>query len=193
MLQADKDDPQMNPRWWLACNYEPVAKSDDDLAWELRGQGTKCLTENDVFTAEGQAQQTGKASPTAKKWAEMMTDRYDELSGKEPIFGELRNVMDLCIVAALIDQHGLVEKAGCSLSVLTNNTSDVLMPRYWNAPKTVPPQCSFLMHGNRLTVTASGGVQIALFDVATKTETNDAVKQAREGVGKPTSNNWWWN
>jgi hypothetical protein len=101
--------------------------------------------------------------------------------------------MDLCIVAALIDQHGLVEKAGCSLSVLTNNTSDVLMPRYWNAPKTVPPQCSFLMHGNRLTVTASGGVQIALFDVATKTETNDAVKQAREGVGKPTSNNWWWN
>ncbi|MCH5374715.1 MAG: DUF1598 domain-containing protein, partial [Planctomycetes bacterium] len=25
------------PRWWLACNYEPLARSEDKLVWELRG------------------------------------------------------------------------------------------------------------------------------------------------------------
>ncbi len=193
MLRTAKDDPEMNPRWWLACNYEPVAKSDDDLAWELRGQGVKCLTEDDVFTADGQAQQTGKSSPTAKAWADMMTDQYDALSRMEPVFGELRNVMDLCIVAAVIDQNRLLERAGCSLSLLTNSTSDLLMPRYWNAPKTVPPQCSFFRHGKGLTVTASGGVEIALFDVATQTQTNDAIERTRQSAGQPTGNKWWWN
>jgi hypothetical protein len=193
MLQAGKDDGQVNPRWWLACNYEPVAKSEDNLAWELRGQGVKCLTEDDVFAADGTAKQTGKASPTAQKWADKMTDRYDELSAKEPIFGELRNIMDLCIVAALLDQNGLAETAGASLALLTNSSSDVLMPRHWNAPKSVPPQCSFLRTGNRWIVTASGGVQIALFDVATHTETVNTIKQVRDGAGKPASNSWWWN
>ena len=52
-----------NPRWWMACNYEPVAKSEDGLAWELRGQGVKCMTENDIIAADGTAQATGKSQP----------------------------------------------------------------------------------------------------------------------------------
>ena len=42
-----------NPRDWLACNYQPVAKADDGLAWELRGQGVKCLTEDDIVAQDG--------------------------------------------------------------------------------------------------------------------------------------------
>src|SRR5690606_25999481 len=34
-----------NPRWWLACNYDSIAKSENGLAWELRGPGVKTLTE----------------------------------------------------------------------------------------------------------------------------------------------------
>jgi hypothetical protein len=193
LMKSGGKDTRDNPRWWLACNYEPVAKSEDNLAWELRGQGVKCLTEDDIFAADGSAQQTGKASPMAQKWADMMTDRYDELSVKEPIFGELRNAMDLCVVAALIDQYDLTAQAGCPLTLLTNSDSEVLMPRHWNAPTTVPPQCSFLSAGKRLIVSASGGVKITLFDVATRTETNEAIKQVREGVSKPTGGSWWWN
>ena len=62
---------ELNPRWWLACNYEPVAKSEDGLAWELRGQGVKCLTEDDVIADDGD----GRSGPAAQvllaqKWAD---------------------------------------------------------------------------------------------------------------------------
>ncbi|MHB8970400.1 MAG: DUF1598 domain-containing protein [Pirellulaceae bacterium] len=193
LLKTGAKDPNVNPRWWLACNYEPVAKSDDNLAWEVRGQGVKCLTEDDAFAADGTVKQTGKASPTAQQWADMMTERFDELTAKEPVFGQLRNVMDVCIVAALIDQHELVAQAGGSFPILTGTANDLLMPAHWFAPKTVPPQCSFLKTRAGWVVTASGGVQIESFRIASRVETSDAVKQVRDGVVRPTSNTWWWN
>src|SRR6185295_18149601 len=36
----------MMPRWWLACNYEPLAKSEDGLSWEIRGPDVKAMTED---------------------------------------------------------------------------------------------------------------------------------------------------
>ncbi len=122
-----------------------------------------------------------------------MTDRFDELTAKESIFGELRNVMDLCIVAAMIDQHELVAQAGGSFPVLTGSASDLLMPEHWFAPKTVPPQCSFLKTRAGWVVTASGGVQIESFRIASRVEISEAVKQVRDGVVRPSGNDWWWN
>ena len=29
------------PRWWMACNYQPLVRSDDRLVWEFRGPGVK--------------------------------------------------------------------------------------------------------------------------------------------------------
>jgi hypothetical protein len=192
MFTSKGKDPQVNPRWWLACNYEPVAKTEDDLSWELRGQGVKCLTEDDAFQADGSVKQTGKASPTAQKWADMMTDRYEELSASEPIFGELRNIMDLCIVAALIDQHDLFGRAGNSFSLLTGSTSDTLVPQSWYAPKSIAPQCSFLRSGKSWVVAASGGIQIESFRIASNVETNSAIQQVRDKAGQ-SGESWWWN
>ncbi len=44
-----------------------------------------------------------KGDPIAKKWADNFTSKLDELSVKDPVFGQLRNVMDLCVVAAIIE------------------------------------------------------------------------------------------
>ncbi len=193
MLKGDPSEVKnVNPRWWMACNYEPVAKSDDNLAWELRGQGVKCLTENDVIAGDGNAQATGQASPIAQKWADTMTEKFDALAAKEPIFGELRNVMDLCVVAAIIDQYDLTSQAGCSLPLLSGSGSE-LTPEHWFAPKTVPPQCSFLKTRAGWVVTASGGVQIESFRVASRVEPSEAIKQVRTSAGTPTGTNWYWN
>ncbi len=104
-----------NPRWWLAATTNRSPKARDGLAWELRGRGVKCLTENDIIAADGSAQPTGKTSTVAQQWADLMTDKYEQLAAQEPVFGELRNVMDLCVVAAVIDQHELAAQAGCDL------------------------------------------------------------------------------
>jgi hypothetical protein len=97
----------MMPRWWMACNYEPLGKSADGLAWEIRGPGVKVMTEDEIIGEDGSVTGTGKVNPVAQKWSTLMTEYYDELAAKEPVFGELRNLMDLCVVAALIKKEGM--------------------------------------------------------------------------------------
>ncbi|HZN32627.1 MAG TPA: DUF1598 domain-containing protein, partial [Pirellulaceae bacterium] len=110
------------PRFWMACNYEPMGRSEDGLAWELRGKGVKVMTEDD-YVAGGKATGTGKANPLAQKWSDLMTEHYDKLAVKEPVFGDLRNLMDLCVVAALIHKEGLLERAILQIPTMQDKDS----------------------------------------------------------------------
>jgi hypothetical protein len=183
----------MMPRWWMACDYEPLGRSEDGLAFELRGRGVKCLTEEEVVAAGGRREGTGKINPAAQKWANEMTSHYNELSQKEAAFGELRNVMDLCVIAALIAKEQLLAKAQCELPTLFG-ASGTLGVASIPAPKTVETQCSAMHTGSEYVFTASGGVQIASWQVADKTELRPAVAQIRLQA-RPTSSTGsvWWN
>lgn len=181
----------MMPRWWMACNYEPLAKSEDGLAWELRGPGVKVMTEDD-FVAGGKATSTGKVNPMAQKWADLMTANYDKLSVKEPVFGDLRNLMDLCVVAALIEKEGLLQKANLSLPTLQGKDSKFELVS-WPAPKTVATQCSVVKRGSEYIITASGGVEINSWDVASKSVMNPAVGDLRGKALATTPGSLWWN
>ncbi len=88
------------PRWWLAPNYEPLRRDNDGLAWEIRGQGVRCLTEQDFLNDAGEKQHSGKSNPIAQKWADTFTQKFDELAREDSSFGQLRNVMDLAVVGA---------------------------------------------------------------------------------------------
>lgn len=180
----------MMPRWWMACNYEPLGKSEDGLAWELRGPGVKVETE-DEFVAGGKAVGTGKENPMAKKWANLMTENYDKLSVKEPVFGDLRNLMDLCVIAALLQKEGLLDKAHLQLPTLQGQESKFGLV-HWHAPKTVATQCSFVKRGGEYIITASGGVEINSWEVASKSVPAPAISAIRtQSLGKTGS--LWWN
>ena len=182
----------MMPRWWLACNYEPLAKSEDGLAWELRGPGVKCMTEDDFIGADGDVKSTGKQNPIALAWAKKMTELYDELSVKESIFGELRNVMDCCVIAALIEKEGLLSKAKLELPTILGSDNNLKLAK-WNAPKHVATQSSFLKAGREFIITASGGVDVTSWEVASKSEVSDKVNKVRSGAKAPAGDAWWAN
>src|SRR5690606_38856741 len=55
------------PRWWLVPDYQPMLVDPSGLAYELRGSGVKCLTEDTVFAAGGGKSQSGKSSPAAQR------------------------------------------------------------------------------------------------------------------------------
>lgn len=192
MLQAARVKPDnMMPRWWLACKYEPLARSEDSLAWELRGPGVQCLTEDEFIAEDGAVKGTGKANPVAAKWAKAMTDQYDDLSKKDAIFGELRNVMDMCVIATLIHKEGLLEKANLQLPNLLGSDSTVTYEAY-AAPKHVPTQSSFLKVGRDYIITASGGVEITSWEVASNTKVEPAIKDLYNRRSAPTEN-WYAN
>lgn len=182
----------MMPRWWLACNYEPLHRSEDGLVWEIRGPGVKAMTEDDAIGADGVAKRTGKQNPVAQQWADMMTERYEDLSKKNAVFGELRNIMDLCVVAAIAHQERLFDRAGCSAPFITDAES-TLATFKWPVPKSLATQCSFIKRSNEYVVTASGGVQVDSFTVASRSEVAPQLKDVREKTGLRGDKAWWWN
>src|SRR5207244_7852927 len=54
MLKRDNSSHEHpTPRWWMACDYEPLGRSEDGLAFELRGRGVKWLAQDGEVDAEG--------------------------------------------------------------------------------------------------------------------------------------------
>ena len=176
----------MTPRWWLASNYEPLAKDANGLAWQLRGQGVKCLTEEDHFNSEGQREKSVQADSLAQQWAQNMTDRYQELAEQDSAFGQLRNVMDLAVVAALINMEGLLDVAGLEIPQLLQTSE----PLRYDVPKTVDAQASFIRQRGKWVVSASGGVQLFPWHVADRSEEVADIAPIREQFATDTSN-WY--
>ncbi len=179
----------MMPRWWLATNYEGVLEAPDKMAFEIRGAGVKCLVEEEFLDAQGKRQGSGKASAPAKQWATAMTNKFNELSAKEAIFGQLRNCMDLAVTAALISKEHLFEKAGCQTPLLLSGSD--LPTAQFNAPKHVASQASLLRKSSSFVITVSGGVEVDSWGVLKKTEPSEKVAAVRGSLGKRKS--WWWD
>ena len=99
-------------RWWFTLHYEAVQASPDHLAFWLQGPGIRVLSENELLTAEGRRVHTGQAEPTNRLFAKSFSDHLEDLARKYPVYGELRNIGDLAVVAFLIRIEGLAEKIG---------------------------------------------------------------------------------
>ncbi len=176
----------MTPRWWLAANYEPLARDAAGLTWQLRGQGVRCITEEDYFDASGQKLNSGKASRAAQRWADTLTERYSELAEHDSAFGQLRNVMDLAVVAALIEKEQLLVTAGLDLPQLLDETPIA----EYATPRQVATKATFIKRRGRYTISASGGVQMLPWHIADRTEEVEGVSDVRSEVS-PDSQRWW--
>jgi hypothetical protein len=179
------------PRWWLTTNYLPLLTDGDGLVWQLRGQGVKAMSENDFLAANGQRKQTGKSSPLVQKWADAMTNKYDDLCVKEPIFGELRNCIDLAVIAALLVKEDLFSKAALELTTLL---SDDRYPTHrYKTPKQVDSKASVVAARDGYIMSASGGVQIDSWSEASRKEISEDLAPVRTLVSEGRGQLWWWN
>ncbi len=179
-----------SPRFWMECNYLPLGRSDDGLTWQLRGTGVKTLVEDGRLDENGKRIATGN-DRLAEKWAETMTDKFDSLAQKEPAFRELRNLMDMSVVAALLAKENLLERSSLEIPLFTDE-SQLPTPGY-NVPKSVPTQCSLVRLTSSWLVTASGGVQVDPWSVVEQSEVLAELNKTRSVAINAPNSQWWWN
>lgn len=179
------------PRFWMECNYEPVAKTADGTVWQIRGQGVKTMTQESHFDKDGKRSTTKKQNRFAVEWAERMTEKFEELSAADPAFGELRNVMDMSVIAAIIKGERLAETVGLEMPEILGMSNAVATPS-WTVPKTVSTECSFVKLSGDWLVSASGGIQLDSWAVAQNKETVDELAQVATKAS-PNADRWWWN
>ncbi len=191
----------MAPRWWLEPKYEPILRDADGMSFELHGT-VQAKTEEDFFTQSGDRKHTGKANPMAQRWADLMTKQYEALSVGEPIFGELRNCIELAVVGALVVKESLPQKAGADLHALFDEPAKSERVSVFSGfstakyvvPKQVPSQASVLQKGRNWIISASGGVSVNSWSIADKTEVSDKVAPVRaKAQPKSETTSWIWN
>jgi hypothetical protein len=149
------------------------------------------MTEDSIIANDGTFEaQSGKENPIASKWAERMTNRYEPLSKAEPVFGQLRNLMDMSVIAALVRKEQLLEKAGLELPTLLGADQNLPLTA-WNPPKSLATECSYIKRGRDYLITASGGVQIDAWRNASEVNVSrslDLLSQAHPHQ----ADRWWW-
>ncbi len=179
------------PRFWMECDYEPLAKTEDNLVWQIKKSGVKTLTENNRYGADGKVTQTGKQNRLAKQWADMMTERYDELADAEPVFRDLQNLMDLSVVAAIIKKYDMTSQLGLTLNTLSGENENVSLS-VGPAPQKVATVCTFIRISNNWLISTSGGVQIDSWGAVENAQIDSSLSKLG-GSAAPSTENWWWN
>ena len=177
------------PRMWMECDYEPVAKNSDNNIWKLSGTGVRVQTEDTIVEANGDKRASGKKIKVAEDWANNMTKQYEALSAKEPIFRDLRNVMDMSVVAAIIRNEDLLNVSGAKLPMITEELDT---PSY-TIPESIPSKVSFVGTSSNTALQVSGGVLLNSWAVAQNTIVSEKLANVATIASTPTADRWWWN
>ena len=179
---------QRTPRFWLAPEYGTVAHDSKKLTWQLSEASVKALTEDEyVDLRSGSRQGSGKPDRAAISWCNKMNGSYAALSKIDPVFGDLKNCMELAMAVALIKREGLMEKVGCKLPTIAEES---VLKLSYPIPKTVPAKATVSKNG-RSFVVACGGVEINPFVTLEGARLDSKIDTERETLSKTTGDAWW--
>ncbi|HEV2973020.1 MAG TPA: DUF1598 domain-containing protein [Pirellulales bacterium] len=200
---VDRANPNMVSRnalerWYFVPDYQCVRVSDDDLAMQLVGEGVKLVGADELVGANGERQQTsGRGNPAAKAFADEFTKKYPQLSAALPIYAQLRNLIDLSVVAAFMQQRDFFSKAEWRMEGFGNEAT---MPvKTENAPKQVETAVNAVWRGSHLMTPIGGGVHISPHEAISTSnllpDDGGKVSQARDKVEMKnlSPGQWWWD
>ena len=159
-------------RWFFVPDYQCVRVSEDSLAMELVGDGVKLVGEDEVgHTAAASGMRLPAAAISASQaFVAGFTKKYPELAERSPVYAELRNLIDLAVAAAYIQQQDYYAKAGWKMAFF--GSEQEFPVETYDIPKTVEPAVNAIWRGNAYTTLMTpigGGVQIQAAGASTPT------------------------
>ena len=183
-------------RWWFTPEYDGIRITEDSLAMELVGQGVKLQAE-DIRIGPGGAlaaagEKPGKAS---QLFCSAFTKKYPDIAAASPVYAQLRNMMDLAIVAAFLRRHDLYARAGLRADLLRDEGR--LACETLPAPQKVACVVNWQWKGARLLTPAGGGVSIdaeaALDPERLLSDEQGTLNQQRQKLPRGEKDRWWWD
>ena len=147
-------------RWYFVPDYQCVRQSDDRLAMELVGDGVKLVGEDEVVTGSGERKAAaGRGSKASQAFVASFTKKYPELADRSPVYAELRNLIDLAVAAAYIQQQGYYDKAGWKMEFF--GSEKAFPVETYDIPKTVESAVNVISRrATLMSFPVGGGVTI---------------------------------
>ena len=183
-------------RWFFVPDYQCIRVSEDTLAMQLVGDGVKLVGESEVVTAGGQRQASRSTNRASQAFVDGFTKKYSELAERSPVYAELRNLIDMTVAAAFIQQKDYYGKANWKMALFGDERSFAV--ETFTAPETVAPAINAIWKGRTLMTPIGGGVTIhptkALASQNLLADENGKVSKARaETKIELAKGQWWWD
>lgn len=198
-LDENGNPPPMSVfRCWFVMNYDSVTHTKGKDAFELAGNGVRLLTENEMLTAKGHRVAKGRAEAFNREFAESFTEHYSRVAERYPVYGELRNVFDLALIATLMHEHGLEATSGLDLSRLRDPS--IATVQAVAVPKEVYSVANLRVINKRHVIAlVSGGVSVDARQTAMRkiqlAEEDKArlLTRQQQVAADAAADHWWWD
>jgi hypothetical protein len=184
-------------RWFFVPDYHCVRVEADDQAMELEGEGVKLVGEDQVVSREGVRVVSSRSNKASQQFVEAFTKNYAKIAARVPVFAQLRNCIDLAVVAAFLQQHDWYGKSGWSGGSLLSES--VVPVETFEVPKHTNSVVNAIFRGASLMTPVGGGVHIEPGQ-AIRSENllqDDDGKLAKRhsaiDLSKIAADRWWWD
>jgi hypothetical protein len=185
-------------RWYFVPDYESVACSPDGHAMQLVGRGLKLIGADEMVNSDGTRRDSGRSSnPASKAFTTDFTKKFEAIADSSLIYGQLRNLVDLTIAAAYVQDRKFYSQSGWDQGVL--GSEDQLSVEVLPAPMQVETAINAVVKGSRLITPIGGGVLIQAKQ-ALKAENiqedkdgSIAKAHAAQNLNAIPATSWWWD
>ena len=184
-------------RWYFVPDYKAVRMSDDEMAMELVGWGVKLVGAEELVTRGGNLEASGRGNRASRSWCSEFTEKYPSIADREPVYAQLRNLIDLSVAAAFMQKKQLFSQANWDLGVFADEQK--LPVEIYEVPRQVESAINAIWRGNSLMTPIGGGVELEPLQ-ALKTsnlipENKQEVTKARQSVkvDQLKEGQWWWD
>ncbi len=184
-------------RWYFQADYSSVSVNEAGTAMRLQGRGVKLTGEKESVQKDGKRKRTGNTGDQASNgFTREFTEKFDALAEVIPVFFEMRNLFDVSIAAAFIQDRNLYGKSGWDLGVFADESKFSVNTAV--GVTQVESAVNVVWKDAQLVTPIGGGVHIAarkLIDPSSTTVDKE-VESQRGKVSAPAdlaADQWWWD
>jgi hypothetical protein len=181
-------------RWYFMPDYQCVRISADDLAIELVGRGVKLVGADEAVLPDGRRMSADRADRASKSFTEAFTKKYPEIAARSPVYAQLRNVIDMAVAAAYLQEHDAYGRTQWGAEALLDEKAYTIERHA--VPLEVETAINAVWRQNRLLTPIGGGVTIqptiALESPNLFLDEQGTVAAARGPKLEVPAGRWWW-
>ena len=182
-------------RWYFMPDYQCIRTSEDDLAIELVGRGVKLVGADEAVLPDGRRMTADRADRSSKTFTDTFTRKYPEIAARNPVYAQLRTLIDLAVLAAYLQEHDAYGRTQWDAAALRDE--QICTVERFQPPAVVEPAINAVWRGSRLLTPIGGGVtlqpRMALDSPNLLMDEKGTVAAARGDKLAVPAGRWWWD
>ncbi|MBX3412972.1 MAG: DUF1598 domain-containing protein [Pirellulales bacterium] len=183
-------------RWYFMPDYKCVRTSEDGLAMELIGDGVQLVGADEVVVAGGQRRQAATGDRASQAFVRAFTQKYPQLAERSPVYAQLRNLIDMAVAAAYVQQEDFYGQASWTPTTFADESAFPVETS--PEPRNVETAVTSIWKGNRLMTPVGGGVSMhaseALIPDNMLEDEGGELAKKREAIElNLAEGQWWWD